>query len=372
MSLPLLLQSPPPVAVSWNAVAVPGAFEGHPAGPFELNEKLFSTIIKNFKRDPLGRINVDLDHRSETLEGGALDAAFAPAWITDLRIDAGKLYGKFEWTDPKTVEMVRSGQLMYLSPSIAFNYTDPVTGESCGARLSSVALTNKPFLREIPVVNATARMSLPISDEHLPGSAGVKTKKDDPMADKEEPKDDGPANAFMKRMRSKFKLSETAGFDDLEAAMSELMKNHEMSEARESKRLSEEADALVTLRVDAGIVPNTPEAIASAKTLCLSNRETFVSLFPEPKKPAKPSGGVLRSDEAALLSGRVLGKPSEQPTSVTGEQKSYRVQLMTLSNQIAAKLRETDPSLDEYSIEMKASSEAKQQLAAQAVERIGR
>lgn len=132
----------------WIQVAKSGAFQGHPMGAFELNAKVFGEIIANFKSTLNRRIPIDYEHASEQdPTSGSIPTSGAPAqgWITDLKIEGGNLWGLVEWL-PQARDQIRSGQYRYLSPAVRFGAKDRVTGKPIGARLTSAALTNEPFL----------------------------------------------------------------------------------------------------------------------------------------------------------------------------------------------------------------------------------
>lgn len=132
----------------WIQLAKTGTFRGHPAGPFELNSKVFEDIVRNFKATQNRSIPIDFEHASEadpTQGAIPVDGAPAQGWIRDLRIDGGNLWGLVEWGD-KARDYIRAGQYKFFSPAIRFGARDRVTGQQIGARMTSGALTNNPFL----------------------------------------------------------------------------------------------------------------------------------------------------------------------------------------------------------------------------------
>lgn len=132
----------------WIQLAKPGAFKGHPAGPFEMTGDTFREIVRNFTATQNKRIPIDFEHASEAdPTEGAIPVLGAPAqgWIVDLKIDGGNLWGLVEW-GPKAREYIKGGQYRYFSPAIRFGARDRVTGQAIGARMTSGALTNNPFL----------------------------------------------------------------------------------------------------------------------------------------------------------------------------------------------------------------------------------
>jgi len=132
----------------WNQIATMGAFAGHPAGPFKLDQKAFDEIIGNFKATRNRSIPVDYEHASEQdATSGSIPTSGAPAvgWITELKVEGDGLWGLFDWLEPARSQ-VREGKYKFLSPAIRFGAKDRVTGKPIGARMTSVALTNVPFL----------------------------------------------------------------------------------------------------------------------------------------------------------------------------------------------------------------------------------
>lgn len=135
-------------APKWIQLAKPGKFKGHPAGPFELNDKVFKEIIANFKATANRRVAIDFEHASEMgATEGAIPERGAPAqgWIVDMKIEGGNLWGLVEW-GALAREYILDGKYAFFSPAIRFNARDRVTGANIGARMTSGAMTNNPFL----------------------------------------------------------------------------------------------------------------------------------------------------------------------------------------------------------------------------------
>lgn len=143
-----------------NQIARLGTFLGHPQGPVAFTPEVFAQIEKNFAAMRNGEIPGDFEHTSERLPPrAATDGVPAPFWIKGVRTKKGgaELWATFEWVDPKAVEYVRSGQYKYLSPAIKFTAKSRETGLPIGAVLTSVALTNHPFIDGLAPVTASAR-----------------------------------------------------------------------------------------------------------------------------------------------------------------------------------------------------------------------
>lgn len=158
-----------PAKLVWNQLAIPGAWRGHPAGPFELTTKEFSEIERNFNATKNRAVAIDHGHASEAAEtSGSLPESGAPAqgWIFEIqnRGPAG-LWGLVEWK-PDTAEQINKGEFRFFSPAIRFNAKDRVTGQNIGARITSGAITNSPFLDGMVPLAASDRMSSSLYSEH--------------------------------------------------------------------------------------------------------------------------------------------------------------------------------------------------------------
>jgi phage I-like protein len=140
----------------WIQIAKAGSFNGHSAGPFEMNAKTFAEIIHNFKAHP-EHIPVDFEHASESpASEGSIPHTGAPAqgWIVDMKVEQdGNLYGLVEW-GTLARDYIKNGQYKYFSPAIRFGAKDRVSGKPIGARMTSGALTNSPFLSGMQKVAA--------------------------------------------------------------------------------------------------------------------------------------------------------------------------------------------------------------------------
>jgi hypothetical protein len=158
----------------WVQVAKCGHFEGHPAGPFDLNPKIFADIVRNFESVDGKKVFFDFEHASEEdPANGNIAVNGAPAQGRILELDnrgTEGLWGLVQWFDPAR-EYIRAGKYTSLSPAIRFNARHPITGQPIGARLTSVALTNRPFLRGLAPLAAKDASRMPLVDAgaEMPG-----------------------------------------------------------------------------------------------------------------------------------------------------------------------------------------------------------
>ncbi len=177
----------------WIQLAKVGTFRGHPAGPFELTPAIFTEICANFNATANLRIPIDFEHASEQPSAeGSIPQEGAPAqgWITQLdNRGMDGLWGLVEWLEPAR-SYILDRKYRYFSPAIRFGAKDRVSGRPIGARMTSGALTNSPFLDGLA----------PLAARDNPAGA-VMSDDQIPLGDHHE---------FMRRMRTCMRLADLA------------------------------------------------------------------------------------------------------------------------------------------------------------------
>jgi len=156
----------------WIQIAKAGSF--NKGGRFELNQQVFGQIIRNFDETENKRVPIDFEHASEAAAtDGEIPTRGAPAqgWITKLEMRGfgGQLWALVEWL-PLAKQYIKAGQYKYFSPAIRFNARDRNTGEIIGARLTSGALTNNPFLDGMEQLAARDFNEEPLTAEEVNAS----------------------------------------------------------------------------------------------------------------------------------------------------------------------------------------------------------
>ena len=153
------------------------------------------TASDNFQKLANHDLNVDYDHACEDLERAAGEPTPSAGRIlaldkpeifsADRQVGSGQvekpsahlptspsarwiLYGRYEPT-ARARQMIKNREYRYVSAAFAKDYPDRKTGQSQGLTLTSVALTNQPFLDELPEI----WLSTGIRDQGL----GVRTTK---------------------------------------------------------------------------------------------------------------------------------------------------------------------------------------------------
>lgn len=126
-------------------IAKAGTFKGYRDGEFSLTKEMFLQAIDNFNKEanpiPVYRGHADVV--------GSITGEEPPAmgWILALKYDEqeGKLMALVELTQEMQT-LVSEGKYKFTSIYMKQEDIDRVTGESIGARLCSLAITNSPFI----------------------------------------------------------------------------------------------------------------------------------------------------------------------------------------------------------------------------------
>ncbi len=183
---------------------------------FSITRRDLENIAKNFRARRNGEINVDYDHASEQPEvaaGGPVPSAGRIVGLDEIE-DTGEpatgngtrgaaktnssfttqdgknpggearsiLWGWYEPTE-RARKLIRNREYRYISPAIDWGARSKRSGKPQGATLTSVALTNRPFLEELPEI----RLSDPAFRLIDTGSVHVETSlPDEPVSESRE------------------------------------------------------------------------------------------------------------------------------------------------------------------------------------------
>ena len=273
-----------PVSQSVIQVARCGTYDGHSQGAFAFDPATFDAIIRNFEATENKRVPIDYEHASEmpTAPGVMQNGAPAVGWVVHLesRGEAG-LYANVDWVDPQAVERIRMGQYAYCSPAVVFGAIDPASGEAIGPKLTSVALTNRPFLDGMAALTARDPIAASLAPEsvHVPTAAAV--KEDKIIMEPEKMK------SVLAGLAAKMQMDPASPDSDIIAALEALMERMEMSQMAEAAQMSDRIIA-------EGRAPAASRDRLAK--LCRADRPTFDALFPTLEAPAS---------DAKLMSARV-------------------------------------------------------------------
>jgi len=281
MNCPITMTADP-VSQSIIQVARCGTYDGHSQGAFAFDPATFDAIIRNFEATENKRVPIDYEHASEmpTAPGVMQHGAPAVGWVVHLdnRGDAG-LYAHVDWVDPQAVERIRMGQYAYCSPAVVFGAIDPASGEAIGPKLTSVALTNRPFLDGMAALTARDPVTASLAPEsvHVPTAAAVQ-KETTMENEKKSP---------LAGLAVKMGMDPEAAENEIIAAIESLLEKFEQNQMAEAAQMS---DRVIT----EGRAPAASRDRLAK--LCRADRGTFDALFPTLEAPAS---------DAKLMSARV-------------------------------------------------------------------
>jgi len=410
---------------TWNQIARVGEFLGHPQGPARFTREVLEQVVRNFAAVKNGEVPGDFEHTSERLPPSAASTGVpAPFWVTALEIRNGgsELWARFRWVSPDAVRMVRAEQYKYVSPAINFAARSRETGMPIGARLSSVALTNHPFIDGMQPITASSRDDAQSGATHLhspspdalhapsfghapnnprnpmPNEAAPATTMDDKKPDATTDAGAADANAakaaeaektataaqdartrFPRMMAECLRMTdapvdaealESALLDKIKGMVAEL----EANQKRETEAQMSAAKTMSARVVAAGLAAaGSEERLA---TLCFSQRETFDAIYPialleEVEKTraaaaAKPKEGAAlfadkpgASEAVALLTQRTGAAGGSQPSTQTAVDNPT-----ILLDARAIEIAKADPTLGYLAARTRAERELAEKTAA--------
>lgn len=146
-------------APAWAMLVRTGTWLGHPTVPEVVTPERLRSAADYFARHYAAHgVDLVIDyHHASVLAPRQGTRAPAAGWVTGMELRAGdtELWGCVTWTTEAANALARR-EYRYLSPVLRFDAPDRVTGEAVPMAVHSVALTNTPFLTELPGLNETA------------------------------------------------------------------------------------------------------------------------------------------------------------------------------------------------------------------------
>ena len=203
-------------AAANHLVRVPLAVTGkwmRGTAPFAITRRDLEEIVRNFRERQNGEINVDYDHASEMPEVAA--GGPVPSAGRIVKLDPPEGLGTRDWglgkSNPRTQHLVPSPQPLapstrfilwgwfepterarallknreyrFISPAIDWAARSKSTGRPQGTTLTSVALTNRPFLEELPQIRLSDPAYRPVEEtEHRKTKSEIRKATDDVAA----------------------------------------------------------------------------------------------------------------------------------------------------------------------------------------------
>jgi hypothetical protein len=221
------LPAAPAQAEKWVQIALTGEWKGHPRGPYSLAPEDLRSIADFFNRRYVANrvdLVIDYEHQSLTVATSG-ERAPAAGWIDRLELRAGdtELWAHVRWNSA-ALDLMSRREYRYLSPVFRFNVPDPVTGEKRSAILDSLALTNRPFLTELPaIVNTGAKrralVAQPPSAENKTTSAQSGAGGTPPPARATVPHEEDAGMALLKELAAALGMTPEAAAKDLGVAV---------------------------------------------------------------------------------------------------------------------------------------------------------
>lgn len=167
----------------WIHCANEGMYEGHHQGPFNLTRQVFESFVKNLRDHPQYRagslqlsdgqtytggiapvIQFDYEHASECPPWeGNIPAGGAPAcgWCLDVDIrnqpDGKAQFWAFGDLGDELREQIRLRKQRWVSIAFALESVHWITKAPLGPMLTSIAITNHPFMRDLEPLAAANR-----------------------------------------------------------------------------------------------------------------------------------------------------------------------------------------------------------------------
>jgi len=140
-------------APEWVPLAQVGYWLGHPSGPYQVTTEHIAAMEEEFADNFVANgkeLVIDWQHeslRSTKGEGAA-------AWVDRVqrRANGTQLWGHVSQWLPGAAQALQEKRYRYLSPVYLFGQKDRVTGRTRAAQLHSAALTNTPFITELPAL----------------------------------------------------------------------------------------------------------------------------------------------------------------------------------------------------------------------------
>jgi len=142
-------------------VAILGSWKHPIYGEVTFTQQDFDEMLSNFKNNSVGfEPPLFLGHASQSVQsaGGitysTVEGAPAEGFLLSLYQEGNCLYSEWEVTNPSVYDAVASNRYRYNSGEFVRNYLSKDTGDSIGTTLIGMALTNRPFVPNLPRVKA--------------------------------------------------------------------------------------------------------------------------------------------------------------------------------------------------------------------------
>lgn len=150
-----------------------------------INGETIRQMIRNFVERGV-EVPLSYEHAIEDPDVARGQPIPAAGWLKELEPAPDKdgvLWGWARFTD-ETVKLVQNDQYKYISPAWSTHYADRTTGKDQGAALTSIALTNRPFLDMPPITMSVVLPAADQTEQHPAQGDDTKEKKSMPIMKK--------------------------------------------------------------------------------------------------------------------------------------------------------------------------------------------
>ena len=139
----------------WYQVDLQGQWEGHPAGAYRLTPADIRCIVEYFNHACRANgVDLPVDYEHQGVIAKLLGkSAESGGWINCVEGRNGdtELWAHIKWVEDARA-LIRDRKFRYLSSHLMKDYKDPITGKLIPWVLDSVALTNRPFKKQLPAL----------------------------------------------------------------------------------------------------------------------------------------------------------------------------------------------------------------------------
>jgi len=144
-------------APEWVELAQIGVWLGNPQRPEVITPQHLESALVNFERHQAAANNdvcIDYHHQTSLAKVNPGPSAPAAGWVKDMELRNGgkSLWGQVNWTS-RAEELIENGEYRYLSPVLAFETPDRVSGAPQHMQLQCAGLTNTPFMTSLAALN---------------------------------------------------------------------------------------------------------------------------------------------------------------------------------------------------------------------------
>ena len=136
-------------------IALTGSWtkDGH---KFSITYDDLKQMVTNFAARKNGKVVVDYEHASENPKVAKGSPIPAAGWIEAMELVGSTVFASIDWT-ADAAKMIKDKAYRFVSPAIDWFATNKESGDAIGTALSSLALTNHPFLEELPALCLSAK-----------------------------------------------------------------------------------------------------------------------------------------------------------------------------------------------------------------------